>query len=208
MFNVIHNTIKAHSSLRLQPWQNLQNTLFLGEGNLSFAKSLLFLPCGITTMTATTFEKFAELSEEAKDNAVILHCHGAKVMHDADATNLNKSIRKRKYDTMVFQFPNVGSRDPKHGQNPNHIMIRRFLKNAREHLSPDGKILITAVDTPYYDGIFRFEDAARFAGYKITGIYPFDPSMFRGYSHTNTLDDESAIKDHGRFLTRVFKKEI
>ena len=62
-----------------------------------------------------------------------------------------------------------GSRDPKHGQIPNHIMIRKFLKNAREHLSPNGKFLITAVDTSYYDGIFRIEDAARFAGYKITG---------------------------------------
>lgn len=67
--------------------------------------------------------------------------------------------------------------------------------------------LITTVDTPYYDGVFRFEDATRFAGCKMTEFYLFDPSVFRGYSHINTLDDESAIKDHKCFGTRVFKKE-
>lgn len=67
--------------------------------------------------------------------------------------------------------------------------------------------MITAVDAPYYDGVFRFEDAANFAGYNITETYPFDPIVFRGYSHINTLDDVSAIKDHKRFVTNVFMKD-
>ncbi|MGH1455215.1 MAG: Rossmann-like fold-containing protein [Alphaproteobacteria bacterium] len=207
MFDTILNTVNAFSSSRLEPWRDLKETLFVGEGNLSFAKSLLFLPCGITSITATTFEKQKEISDETKDNATILHCHGATVFHGVDAARLNDRLGKREYNTIIFQFPNVGSRDSKYGQNPNHIMIRKFLENAKDHLSAGGKILITAVDAPYYDGVFRFEDAANFAGCKITETYPFDPRVFRGYSHINTLDDESAIKDHKRFVTRVFIKD-
>jgi len=207
MFDTIHNTVKSFSSLRLEPWNNLENTLLIGEGNLSFAKSLLFLPYGITSMTATTFEKQKDISNETKDNATILHCHGATVIHDVDATRLNDRLGTSKYNAIIFQFPNIGSRDPKYGQNPNHIMVRKFLANAKDHLCPSGKILITAVDTPYYDGVFRFEDAANFAGCNITETHPFDPIVFRGYSHINTLDDESAIKDHKRFVTSVFMKD-
>ncbi len=123
------------------------------------------------------------------------------------STRLGASLRQSEYKTIIFQFPNVGSRDPKYGQNPNHIMIRKFLENACAHLSPDGQIFITTVDSPYYDGVFRFEDAAQFAGCTIVGSYSFNPSVFRGYSHTNTCDDESAIDDYKRFVTRVFKKE-
>lgn len=207
MFDTINSTVRTFLSSRLEPWQNLANTLLIGEGNLSFAKSLLFLPCGITHMTATTFEKQTELSNETNDNAVLLNCHGARVYHDVDATRLEASLGQSEYKSIIFQFPNVGSRDPKYGQNPNHIMIRKFLENAYTHLSPDSQIFITTVDSPYYDGVFRFEDAAQFAGYTIAGRYSFDPSVFRGYSHINTCDDESAIDDYKRFVTRVFKKD-
>jgi len=56
-------------------------------------------------------------------------------------------------------------------------------------------------------GVLRFEDAAKFAGCKIVESYHFDPSFFRGYSHINTLDAESAIKDQKRFATSVFMKD-
>ncbi len=207
MFDTTKSTVRAFLSSRLEPWQNLENTLLIGEGNLSFAKNLLFLPCGITHMTATTFEKPKALSNETKDNAVLLNCHGATVYHDVDATRLSTSLGKSKYNTIIFQFPNVGSRDPKYGQNPNHVMVRKFLESAKAHLSPDGQIFITTVDSSYYDGVFHFEDAAHFAGCTIVDSYSFDPSVFRAYSHTNTCDDESAIDDYKRFVTRVFQKE-
>ncbi|MFP4386927.1 MAG: hypothetical protein ACLFP8_07700 [Alphaproteobacteria bacterium] len=47
--------------------------------------------------------------------------------------------------------------------------------------------------------------AAAFAGYETPETYPFDPSLFPGYSHTNTNDDESALDEHCRFATWVFR---
>lgn len=206
MFDVIGQTAKAFSQIRLGPWQNLGDTLFIGEGNLSFAKSLLSHPTAqITHMTATTYEKERNLSNDAKRNASFLQQYRALVMHGVDATHLDKSLRPHEFDTIIFQFPNVGSREAKYGQNPNHIMIRKFLRSAEKFLKSDGKILITAVDNPHYQGVFRFEDAAEFAGYKIIETWPFDPSLFSGYAHTNTNDEDSALGGHRRFVTHVFR---
>ncbi|MGB4058375.1 MAG: Rossmann-like fold-containing protein [Alphaproteobacteria bacterium] len=207
MLNVIRNTVDAFLLLRLKPWQDLGDTLLIGEGNLSFAKSLIFLPCGITLMTATTFEERKDLSQDAKENAAILMCHSVSVSHGVNATHLEKSPLNSQYGTIIFQFPNVGSRTPKYGQNPNHVMIRKFLDSAGNYLSSTGRILITTVDSPHYEGVFRLKDASQFAGYKVSGFYPFDPKMFRGYSHANTLDSDSAIKNHARFITWVFEKD-
>ena len=63
MFDSVLRTVNAFSSDRLEPWRDLKSTLLVGEGNLSFAKSLLFFPCEITFMTATTFEKQKDTSE-------------------------------------------------------------------------------------------------------------------------------------------------
>jgi hypothetical protein len=53
--------------------------------------------------------------------------------------------------------------------------------------------------------IFQFEDATEFSGFKPPESYPFDPSQSPGYSHVNTNDDESAIEEHKKFVTRVFR---
>ncbi len=206
MFDVIHHTVKAFSHARLGPWQGLGDALLVGEGNLSFAKSLLSQPTAqITHMTATTYEKERNVSDNARQNALYLKQCGVLVIHGVDATNLEKSFRPHEFNTVIFQFPNVGSREAKYGQNPNHVMIRKFLRSAVQFLKPDGNVLITAVDNPHYQGTFRFNDSADFAGYEITKTWPFDPFLFSGYAHTNTNDDDSALDDHNRFVTHVFR---
>ncbi len=147
MFNIVGQTVKAFSQIRIGPWQSLGDILLVGEGNLSFAKSLLRQPAAqITHMTATTYEKEKDLSYQARHNAAQLGCCGTLVIHGVDATCLEKSLGPHKFDTIIFQFPNVGSREAKYGQNPNHIMIRKFLRSASLFLKPDAKILITVVD--------------------------------------------------------------
>ena len=200
MFNIIGQTFKAFLLNNLYPWSNLGNILLVGEGNLSFSKSLLVNPMiSIETITATTYENDRSLSEETIQNAKWLKSQNITVKHGIDATKLNFKI---KFDTIVFQFPNVGSRDPKYGQNPNHIMIKKFLDQSKNILSDDGKILITIVDSPYYKGAFKFDDIK---GYKKPEIFPFDPRYFMGYNHTNTNDDKSALNKYHRFITYVFR---
>ena len=146
-----------------------------------------------------------DLSDEAQQNTHILKCKGVSVLHNVDATKLEQTLKPQKFDTIIFQFPNVGSRDPKHGHNPNHVMIRKFLRSAREYLEPNGQIMISAVDNPHYEGLFKFDDAAKFASYETPESCPFDPSMFSGYSHVNTNDEDSALEKHNKFATWVFK---
>lgn len=104
----------------------------------------------------------------------------------------------------MFQFPNAGSREPEYGRNPNFILIRDFFKSAATCVAPNGRILITAVDSPHYQGAFQLEEAAEKTGYRIIGSYPFDQESFPGYSHTNTNDDDSALEKHDEFKTWVF----
>ncbi len=208
MFDVIRSTVGAFTQMRLGPWQALGDTLLVGEGNLSFAKALLRLPAtGIAHITATTYETVRNLNNEATLNAHELKRLGAIVLHDVDATKLDKSLRPHEYDTIVFQFPNVGRRNPKYGRNPNHVLIRNFLRSAREYLASSGRVIISVVDNPHYDGAFNFEEAAAFVDYKVSATYPFDPSIFPGYSHINTNDDESALDGHSRFISWVFEKK-
>lgn len=206
MFDTIRSTVEAFTKMRFDPWQGLGNTLLVGEGNLSFAESLLRLPpTAITHITATTFEKEKDLIEGTVVTVRNLRRHGAIVLHGVDATKLEDNIKSCHFDTIIFQFPNVGSRDAKHGHNPNHVMIRKFLRSAAPYLAPSGKILMSVVDNPHYQGAFQFDEAAAFSGYKTPESYPFDPSFFPGYSHTNTNDDESSLDEHNKFATWVFR---
>lgn len=208
MLDTIRSTVEAFSKLRLGAWCNLGDVLLVGEGNLSFAKSLLSLPqTGVTRITATVFEKERNLSDDAIKNVQAIMRNGGEVLYGVDATRLDKSLKPQIYDTIIFQFPNVGSRESKHGHTSNHVMVRRFLQSATRYLSEDGKVLITTVDSPHYQGVFKLDDAAAFAEYKVPECYPFDPSMFPGYSHVNTNDDDSALDDHNRFVTWVFKPQ-
>lgn len=182
------------------------DTLFVGEGNMSFSVSIAKI-LGITAskLTATTYEKTSDLSEEAQQNSEILKQSRVSVLNGIDATKLDQYFPPHKFDTIVFQFPNAGSREPEYGRNPNYILIRDFLKSAASCLALNGKILITAVDSPHYQGAFQFEEAAEKAGYHIAGSYPFDPESFPGYSHTNINDDDSALEKHDDFKTWIFE---
>jgi len=117
---------------------------------------------------------------------------------------LDQDFPANSFETIIFQFPNVGSRDPIEGHNPNFILIRNFLKSAAKRLRSDGKVMVSAVDSPHYEGAFQFKDAARLAGFQPPQTLPFDPDKFPGYSHVNTNDGESAIEDHRKFATWIF----
>ncbi|NBX02457.1 MAG: DUF2431 domain-containing protein [Alphaproteobacteria bacterium] len=157
-------------------------------------------------LVASTYEAKNNLSQEAAANAKELQSLGVIVLHSVNAAKLASALGSWKFDNIVFQFPHVGSREPVEGRNPNFILVRDFLKSAARQLQGNGKVLISAVDSPHYHGAFQFDEAAEAAGFKDPASYPFEPSEFPGYEHTMTNEDESAIDHHRKFRTWVFRR--
>ncbi len=94
----------------------LGSALFVGEGNFSFALALAHLK-GVSpsSLLATEYEDEADLGDTAYDNAAKLLKLGAQVKTGVDATCLSKAIGPRRFRTIIFQFPNVASREALYG---------------------------------------------------------------------------------------------
>lgn len=183
------------------------NTLLVGEGNLSFALSLTGMD-GINParLTATTFEHESKLSPASQANGRQLRLMGVGVIYGVDATRLATTFgRAWLFHNIIFQFPNVGSREPVEGHNPNFILIRDFLISAEGQLERNGQVLISAVNSPHYQGAFQFEEAASIAGFLPPEVYPFDPDQFLGYEHTMTHQEGDALGNHDKLSTWVFR---
>jgi len=141
MFDVIGTTVAAYLDFHSEPWGALGDVLLVGEGNLSFAKALQRSPnARVTSLTATVFESERSLSDEAIRNAQAIRWVGGRILYDVDATRLDKNFIGQKFDTIIFQFPNVGSRESKYGHTSNHVMIRLFLRSAASYLEKDGDL--------------------------------------------------------------------
>ncbi|MFW0777786.1 MAG: class I SAM-dependent methyltransferase [Rickettsiales bacterium] len=182
-------------------------TLLVGEGNLSFALSLIQISRIVPArLFATTFENSDKLPPETFENAQSLNAQGVIVLHGIDATDLSTALGSWLFDNIVFQFPHAGVRGSAEGRNPNFILIRNFLVSAYSQLAAGGRVLISAVDTPHYRGGFQFEEAAKIAGFKPPQVYPFAPTQFPGYEHTMTHESGSALENHDTFSTWVFSK--
>jgi 25S rRNA (uracil2634-N3)-methyltransferase len=181
-------------------------TLFVGEGNLSFASSIASMSNTPRHILATTFEVETDLGQVAIHHKDILKKRGAFVRHGIDALRLHITFSEHRFETIIFQFPHTGSRQPIGGRNPNFVLVRDFLKSSKAILHKNGRVVITAVDSPHYRGAFQFEEAAHAAGFATPLVYSFDPKAYLGYEHTMTHQDGSAIDEQDRCSTWVFAR--
>jgi hypothetical protein len=108
------------------------------------------------------------------------------------------------FGLIIFQFPNSGSRIPLWERNPNFILIKQFLRQAKQKISNQGRAVITTVDNSYYDKIFEFEKNALDAGFSKMSKFIFDPNDFPLYKHTMAHQNQNGIEKYDRFVTRVF----
>lgn len=185
-------------------------TLLVGEGNLSFSVALSYLVGHATAnITATTLQPERQYLADTSTNAGILRKRGIRVISCVDATRLSTTFDTKKFQLIVFQFPNVGSRKPIYGRNPNHVLVLRFLRSASEQVALYGCIAITVVNSSHYDGAFDMDSAAERNGFEKPIAYPFYFANYPGYQHVKTKEDgHSAIDDGDQFVTYVFKKRL
>jgi hypothetical protein len=91
-------------------------------------------------ITSTIYESIRDISDDSRDDSQKLFKMGINILENVDATRLDLTFPYQKFDTIIFQFPNAGSREPNRGHNPNFILVRRFLKSALERIRQDGEI--------------------------------------------------------------------
>lgn len=183
------------------------NTLCVGEGNFSFALSIAKrAKPKQSQFCATSLEPMSLMSHQTKKNIRALEQLGGQIKTGIDATRLSQYFSGKKFDLIVFQFPNIASRIPIYGQSANHWLVTRFLRNAAHHLLAKGEIAITTVDNPHYEGVFKMKEAARKAQYNTPEIFNFNPTDFAQYRHENTLGGVSALERQQSFATFVFRR--
>jgi hypothetical protein len=109
------------------------------------------------------------------------------------------------FSKIVFMFPNLGSRLPVYGKNPNAILIRRFLRSASSSLLKTGEVAITGVSSPFYQGAFDFVGAERSARVRLKSEHAFRLKDYPGYMRTMTKKNISAISSSDVLRTWVFE---
>lgn len=115
---------KASAATRQQQQQNqdpiipfdaLDRILIIGDGDLSFSRSLVDTH-GCAALLATTYDTEAELLEkypQAQENKDAIEAEEQRVLHGVDATKLGqKEVKKQAggWERVVFNFPHVGGK--------------------------------------------------------------------------------------------------
>jgi 25S rRNA (uracil2634-N3)-methyltransferase len=101
------------------PYEFSDKILLVGEGNFSFARSLVeSVVHGGENIIATCYDEeevlYKKYEGEAKENIQVIKELGGTVVFEVDATQLDKckAIKKMKFSKIVFNFPHAGTQQP------------------------------------------------------------------------------------------------
>ncbi|KAI0690749.1 hypothetical protein BC835DRAFT_1280414 [Cytidiella melzeri] len=134
------------------PFKPTDKILLIGEGNFSFARALLFHPpvslqhlppCNVIATAYDSeiqcYDKYPEAVEIVKD----LRTQGAEILFRVDATKLEKhpSLRGRKFDKIMWNFPHAGKGLADQDRNilANQMLLLGFLSSV-PHVLQTGAI--------------------------------------------------------------------
>lgn len=185
------------------PFSPADAILLVGEGDLSFAASLVSHHA-CTSVTATVLEpdRAALLSKypHAESNVALLEAAaGCRVLYGIDArkmgpfaTKPKKHAEEERVGTMkriIFNFPHVGgkSTDVNRQVRLNQELLVDFFKRALPSLAPGGSIVVTLFEGEPYT-LWNIRDLARHAGgLAVERSFHFRADAYPGYHHARTL---------------------
>ncbi|KIP11754.1 hypothetical protein PHLGIDRAFT_63176 [Phlebiopsis gigantea 11061_1 CR5-6] len=134
------------------PFQPTDKVLLIGEGNFSFTRALVcdpppslqYLPS--SNVVATAYDTEAQCYEKYPEAQAIveeLRAKGAEIIFGVDATKLESksSLRNRKFDKVVWNFPHAGKGISDQDRNilSNQMLLLGFLRSAA-HLLAKGAV--------------------------------------------------------------------
>ena len=176
------------------PFDTEDVILLVGEGDLSFARSIVESHgcCGVT---ATSFDQkdelFGKYKPQAEEHVQYLEDKGQTVIHGVDATKLdsNKGLKKAgPFDRIIFNFPHVGgkSTDVNRQVRFNQELLVMFFATAIPLLATHGTVVVTLFEGEPYT-LWNIRDLARHSGLEVQRSFKFLANAYPGYSHSRTL---------------------
>lgn len=200
------------------PFEAEDHILLVGEGDFSFAKSLVENH-GCYDVTATCLDSkeilFEKYSPQAEQHVQYLEDEGQTILYSIDATKLDsvKSLCKgEKFATIIFNFPHVGgkSKDVNRQVRFNQELLVQFFTSAKSLLQPAGTIVVTLFEGEPYT-LWNVRDLARHTGLNVQRSFKFHPHAYPGYHHSRTLgniDGGGGWKGENReSRTYIFQKK-
>ncbi|XP_057841206.2 uncharacterized protein LOC131050909 [Cryptomeria japonica] len=175
---------------RIKHYSILQQILLVGEGDFSFSLTLANTFGCADNMVATSLdsrEKIISSYESGQNNLQNLEKLGAMILHDVDATTMNKLqiIKKRRFDRIIFNFPHAGffgnEKDNRVIKKHRHL-LNVFFKNGMTMLNKMGEIHVTHKEQDPYDKWKLVEEAEK-CGLLLKESVKFDKADYPGYTN-------------------------
>lgn len=176
-----------------------KRTLLVGEGDLSFARSLCKIIGRGAGVVATDLLKEAVVGtkypEFATNRRVIEEEHGATVLCGVDATKLHRVEEfRRAFSKVAWNFPDLGNGadDEEETIAKHRKMLGRFFRSAAQCLDPSplSEIHVALkIGEPYKS--WKIVQTARAACPLIDfrDMQPFIPEAWPGYSGADAIED-------------------